>query len=114
MPANETIEAESSDGGVPRKRSRIYLSIVLSIAVLAAGVVGTAYIGKKAPKARKRPPAKMTPLVQVTRVHPETHKVVVAAMGTVIPALYLINEDLHQLIRQGAKVKTPYDLKTDQ
>jgi multidrug efflux pump subunit AcrB len=29
-----------------------------------------------------------------------------------VPALYLINEDLHQLIRQGAKYKTPYDLKT--
>jgi RND family efflux transporter MFP subunit len=89
---NETIEAKSSDGGIPRKRSRIYLSIVLSIAVLAAGVVGTAYIGKKAPKARKRPPAKMTPLVQVTRVHPGAHKVVVGAMGTVIPAREIILE----------------------
>jgi RND family efflux transporter MFP subunit len=92
VPPNETIEAESSDGGIPRKRSRIYLSIVLSIAVLAAGVAGAAYIGKKAPKARKRPPAKMTPLVQVTRVHPGTHKVVVAAMGTVIPAREIILE----------------------
>jgi RND family efflux transporter MFP subunit len=92
VPPDETIEAESSDGIVPRKRSRVYLSIVLSIAVLAAGVVGTAYIGKKAPKARKRPPAKMTPLVQVTRVHPETHKVVVAAMGTVIPAREIMLE----------------------
>ena len=92
MPPNETIEAESSDRGVPRKRSRVYLSIMLSIAVLAAGVVGTAYIGKKAPKARKRPPAKITPLVQVTRVQPDTHKVVVAAMGTVIPAREIILE----------------------
>jgi len=92
VPPNETIEAESSDRGVPRKRSRVYLSIMLSIAVLAAGVVGTAYIGKKAPKARKRPPAKITPLVQVTRVQPDTHKVVVAAMGTVIPAREIILE----------------------
>jgi RND family efflux transporter MFP subunit len=65
---------------------------VLSIAVIAAGVVGTAYIGKSAPKVRKRPPAKMTPLVQVTRVQPDTHKVVVAAMGTVIPAREIILE----------------------
>jgi RND family efflux transporter MFP subunit len=65
---------------------------VLSIAVLAAGVAGTAYIGKSAPKVRKRPPAKMTPLVQVTRVQPDTHKVVVAAMGTVIPAREIILE----------------------
>lgn len=92
MPPNETIEAEPSDRGLPRKRSRVYLSIVLSIAVIAAGVVGTAYIGKSAPKARKRPPAKMTPLVQVIRVQPDTHKVVVAAMGTVIPAREIILE----------------------
>ena len=92
MPPNETIEAESSDGGLPRKKSRVYLSIVLSIAVITAGVVGTAYIGKSAPKARKRPPAKMTPLVQVTRVQPNTHQVVVAAMGTVIPAREIILE----------------------
>ena len=31
-----------------------------------------------------------------------------------VPALYLINEDLHQLIGQGAKYKAPYDLKTHQ
>ena len=92
MPANEPIEAEASDGGAPRKKSRVYLSIVLSIAVLAAGIAGTAYIGKKAPKARRRPPPKMTPLVQVTSVHPGTHKVVVPAMGTVIPAREIILE----------------------
>jgi RND family efflux transporter MFP subunit len=68
------------------------LSIVLSIAVIAAGIVGTAYIGKKAPKARRRPPPKMTPLVQVTSVQPGTHKVVVQAMGTVIPAREIILE----------------------
>jgi len=86
------INAASSDAGVSRKRSRIYLSIVLSIAVITAGVAGAAYIGKTAPKARKRPPAKMNPLVQVTSVHPDTHKVAVPAMGTVIPAREIILE----------------------
>ncbi|MGD9044804.1 MAG: efflux RND transporter periplasmic adaptor subunit [Desulfobacterales bacterium] len=92
MPPNEPKEAEASAGGAPRKRSRVYLSIVLSIAVITAGIVGTAYIGKKAPKARRRPPPKMTPLVQVTSVQPGTHKVVVQAMGTVIPAREIILE----------------------
>lgn len=92
MPPNENTGAVLSDPGTPRKKSRIYISILLSVAVLAAGVVGTAYIGKKAPKARKRPPAKMTPLVQVTRVDPGIHRVVVAAMGTVIPAREIILE----------------------
>jgi multidrug efflux pump subunit AcrB len=31
-----------------------------------------------------------------------------------VPALYLINEDLRRLIGQGTKYKTPYDLKTHQ
>ena len=31
-----------------------------------------------------------------------------------VPALYQINEDLHQLITQGTKYKPPYDLKTHQ
>jgi RND family efflux transporter MFP subunit len=92
VPPNENTGAVLSDPGTPRKKSRIYISILLSVAVLAAGVVGTAYIGKKAPKARKRPPAKMTPLVQVTRVDPGIHRVVVAAMGTVIPAREIILE----------------------
>lgn len=92
MPPNEKTDAESSDGNIPRKRSRTYLSILLSIAVLTAGIAGTAYIGKTAPKARKRPPAKMSPLVQVTSVHPETHQVVVSAMGTVIPAREIVLE----------------------
>jgi RND family efflux transporter MFP subunit len=92
VPPNEPKEAEASAGGAPRKRSRVYLSIVLSIAVITAGIVGTAYIGKKAPKARRRPPPKMTPLVQVTSVQPGTHKVVVQAMGTVIPAREIILE----------------------
>ena len=48
MPPNEMINAASSDAGVSRKRSRIYLSIVLSIAVITAGVAGAAYIGKTA------------------------------------------------------------------
>ena len=28
-----------------------------------------------------------------------------------VPALYLINEDLHQLIKQGSKYKMPYNVK---
>jgi multidrug efflux pump subunit AcrB len=31
-----------------------------------------------------------------------------------VPALYLINEDLHQLIKQGSKYKMPYNLKPHQ
>jgi RND family efflux transporter MFP subunit len=54
--------------------------------VIVLGVGGAAYIKKTAPKARKRPPARMTPLVQVLAVHPGPHRVWVPAMGGVIPA----------------------------
>ena len=92
MSPNEPLKAEASDRGAPPKRSRVYLSIGLSIAVIAACIAGSAYIGKKAPRAQRRPPVKMTPLVQVTHVHPGTHRVVVPAMGTVIPAREIILE----------------------
>jgi RND family efflux transporter MFP subunit len=54
--------------------------------VIVAGIAGAVYITKSTPKARKRPPKQMTPLVQVVAVAPGNHAVNVAAMGTVIPA----------------------------
>jgi RND family efflux transporter MFP subunit len=54
--------------------------------VITAGIAGAAYITKSAPKARKRPPTRMAPLVQVINVNPDNHGVTVLAMGTAIPA----------------------------
>ncbi len=62
------------------------INILLSLMVIIAGIAGAAYISKSAPKARKRPPTRMTPLVQVINVNPDNHGVTVSAMGTVIPA----------------------------
>jgi RND family efflux transporter MFP subunit len=64
----------------------LFFNISLPIVVIIAGIVGAAYITKSAPKARKRPPIRMTPLVQVIRVNPDNHGVTVSAMGTAIPA----------------------------
>ncbi len=92
MPANETTKAGSHQGNESHRRRRWVINIVLSIALITAGIAGAAYIGKTAPKARKRPPAKMRPLVQVINVHPAEERIMVPAMGTVIPAREIVLE----------------------
>jgi RND family efflux transporter MFP subunit len=92
MPANEIRQTDASSQGKPRPRRRWIVNIFLSLAVIGAGITGAAYISKSAPKANRRPPQKMTPLVQVVQVQPETHEVIVSAMGTVIPAREIVLE----------------------
>ena len=92
MPANETTKAGSQQEDMPHRRRRWVINIVLSIALIAAGIAGAAYINRTAPKARKRPPVKMLPLVQVMNVQPEIERIRVSAMGTVIPAREIVLE----------------------
>jgi RND family efflux transporter MFP subunit len=68
------------------------INIGLSLAVIVAGVIGAAYITKTAPKALRRPPAKIAPLVEVARIQPGIHNVAVQAMGTVVPAKEIVLE----------------------
>jgi len=86
MPANQKTNTEPTSRGKSRSGRRLFLNIILSLAVIGAGIAGAAYITKTAPKAQRRQPQKATPLVQVVRVQPDTHEVIVSAMGTVIPA----------------------------
>jgi RND family efflux transporter MFP subunit len=76
----------------PHRRRRWVINIVLSIALIAAGIAGAAYITKTAPKAHRRPPARVLPLVQVVEVQPDEERVMVPAMGTVIPAREIVLE----------------------
>jgi len=89
---NETTQAISHQGTASHRRRRWVINIVLSIALIAAGIAGAAYISKTAPKARKRPPVKPLPLVQVVDVRPEAERILVPAMGTVIPAQEIVLE----------------------
>ena len=75
-----------------RSRRRLIINIGLSVAVIIAGIIGAAYITKTAPKARRRPPAKIAPLVEVARIQPGVHNVAVQAMGTVVPAREIVLE----------------------
>jgi RND family efflux transporter MFP subunit len=60
--------------------------------VIVAAIIGAAYITKTAPKARRRPPAKIAPLVEVAQIQPGSHNVAVQAMGTVVPAKEIVLE----------------------
>ena len=86
MPVNDIQKTNSSSRGSSKPRRRLLLNIFLSLIVIAAGIAGAAYITKTAPKARKHPPSRMTPLVKIIRVNPNDHRVTVTAMGTTIPA----------------------------
>ncbi|MGD8210630.1 MAG: hypothetical protein PVF32_12275, partial [Desulfobacterales bacterium] len=92
IPATETTKSGSHQKSGSHRRRRWIVNIVLSIALIAAGIAGAAYISKTAPKARKRPPVKPLPLVQVIDVHPKTERILVSAMGTVIPAHEIVLE----------------------
>lgn len=61
------------------------IRIALCIVILGAGAAGAWHLKKSSPKAGRRPPAKMTPLVRIVTVHREIRNVTVRAMGTVIP-----------------------------
>lgn len=92
MQENIKIDVGSASPGKSRSRRRLFVNIILSLAVIGAGIAGAAYITKSAPKAQRRPPQKMIPLVQVVRVQPDTHEVIITAMGTVIPAREIVLE----------------------
>ena len=89
----QIITADNKDRtGRSRSRRRLLLNIGLSLAVIVAAVIGATYITKTAPKARRRPPAKIAPLVEVARIQPGIHNVAVQAMGTVVPAKEIVLE----------------------
>ena len=87
-----TTADETTRTGRSRSRRRLLLNIGLSLAVIVAGVIGATYITKTAPKARRRPPAKIAPLVEVAQIQPGIHNVAVQAMGTVVPAKEIVLE----------------------
>lgn len=62
------------------------IRILAAVLLIFAGVAGAGYLKKTAPKSKKRPPAKMVPVVHVKALKPARHRVVLTAMGTVIPA----------------------------
>ena len=64
--------------------------IILSIVLIAAGIAGARYLIHTKPKANRRPPVKMAPLVKTVPLQLDTLKVTVPAMGSVIPAREMV------------------------
>ena len=71
---------------VSKRSLSILIRVVICVILLAGGIAGATYFKNAAPKAKKRPPKKMIPLVQVMEVNPGSHKIIVPVMGSVVPA----------------------------
>lgn len=65
---------------------RTGLKITLPILIIVVALAAALYIGSTAPKARRTPPLRETPLVEVLTVRHSSERVIVPAMGSVIPA----------------------------
>jgi RND family efflux transporter MFP subunit len=70
----------------PRRRWGWVAKGLLPVVLLVSGVFGAAYIKNTGPKARKRPPAQEAVRVRIEAVRPTAERVVLGAMGSVIPA----------------------------
>jgi RND family efflux transporter MFP subunit len=64
--------------------------IVLSIVLIVAGIAGARYLIHTKPKANRRPPVKMAPLVKTMPLEPGTFRINVPAMGLVVPAQAMV------------------------
>ena len=96
----------------------ILFRCLLSVIIILIGVIGANYLTKSAPKARKKPPAKMIPFVQAIIVYPAAQAVVIPAMGTVIPAREMILKSrvsgeivqIHPDFKEGSFLKKGTDI----
>lgn len=89
--SNDKTNTETPDAGKASDRSadgrwlgRIVL-ILLTVAVVAVSTGVSVYWMKNKPKAHRRSPQSRAALVEVAAISPKTEKVVIHAMGTMIP-----------------------------
>ena len=62
------------------------LRLIVAVAIIAAGTAGAIYLKQSAPRTQKRAPQKYIPVVQAQTLMPASHRIVVKAMGVVVPA----------------------------
>jgi RND family efflux transporter MFP subunit len=87
-PINETHNAQIEGRTAPPNslKGKRLLNLLMSLLIIVLALVAATYITHKAPKAQKREPMKAIPVVEVQVVQPEDHRIMVPAMGTVMPA----------------------------
>ena len=83
---NETERVDGKTTAPTSVKGRRLLNLLLSLLILVLGLVVATYVTHKAPKAQKRAPVKVIPVVEVQVVQPGEHRIMVPAMGTVVPA----------------------------
>ena len=79
-------QREGRDAPLTSLKGKRLLNLFLSLLVIVLGLVVAIYITHKTPKAQKRTPVKAIPLVEVQVVQPADHRIMIPAMGTVLPA----------------------------
>lgn len=79
-------EASSADNQTPSGKKRMILKIALPLVILALGLLGATYLKRSGPGPQRKPPRKITSLVQVMPLQKGDETVSVKAMGTVTPA----------------------------
>ena len=111
-------ETEAAPEPVRYRGLRMLVKILLPLLVLGVGIAGAAYIKKSGPEPRKKPPVRTEPLVEVVALRPTDERVVVQAMGTVIPAREMVLRSrvageivkLHEDFMPGGYFKAGEDL----
>lgn len=73
-----------------RTFARIFLLLLIPLIILGAGAAVTVFLIKTRAKAQKSDPERAIPLVEVIPAELMSHRVTVAAMGTVLPARKVI------------------------
>jgi RND family efflux transporter MFP subunit len=83
---NETERIDARTTAPTSLKGRRLLNLFLSLLIIVLGLVVATYVTHKAPRAQKRAPVKVIPVVEVQVVQPGEHRIMVPAMGTVVPA----------------------------
>ncbi len=90
MADNETHDPRPVDDPPPVRWWSRLLRILVAVLLVCAGLAGAAYLKKTAPRSRKRPPAKIVPVVEIQPLRAVRHRVVLHVMGTVVPARQVV------------------------
>ena len=61
------------------------LAVVIPFLIIGAGMAAASYLINTSPKANRKPPKKMIPLVKVAPIRLQNEQITVKAMGTVVP-----------------------------
>ena len=85
-----TSPIDSATPSKHRHRWRYAATVMICLVIVSAGVGLGVHLVETAPKAQRRPPAKTLPQVEAMTLHPVEHRVVIEAMGSVIPAREMV------------------------